>query len=71
MRRVQGADLGDAELVVFLVEAERHQQDLAEGGRVERGDRARHHVLVPAVQVVVRAARREAGVHQPQGFHHA
>ena len=68
---MQGADLGDAELVVLLVEAERHQQDLAEGGRVERGDRARHHVLVPAVQVVVRAARREAGVHQPQRLHHA
>jgi hypothetical protein len=63
-------DFGDPELVVRLVEAERHQQDLAEGGRVERGDRARHHLLVPVVEVVVRAARRETGVHEAERLDH-
>mmetsp|Transcript_27935 Transcript_27935/g.70883 ORF Transcript_27935/g.70883 Transcript_27935/m.70883 type:complete len:659 (+) Transcript_27935:695-2671(+) len=64
-------DLGDAQLVVLLVEAEGHQQDLAERGRVQRGNGARHHVLVTAVEVVVRAARREPCVHQPESLHHA
>ena len=54
----------------LAVEAEGHQQDLAERRRVERGDRARHDVLVPVVEILVGAARREASVHQPQRLHH-
>eukprot|EP00962_Isochrysis_galbana_P055703 scaffold27473_cov118-Isochrysis_galbana.AAC.4 len=64
-------DLRDAELVVGLVEPEREQEDLAEGGRVECRDGARHDVLIPVVERIIRAAGGEAFVHQPERLHHA
>mmetsp|Transcript_34620 Transcript_34620/g.114037 ORF Transcript_34620/g.114037 Transcript_34620/m.114037 type:complete len:270 (-) Transcript_34620:1968-2777(-) len=64
-------DLCDAQLVVGLVQPEREQQNLAKRGRVEHRDALWHDVLVPLVERVVRTARREALVHQPQRLHHA